>query len=136
MTPTTMRPRDDHRDGADPFGSDPPAAWPDAYELTAAGLVDAFAEPGCFSIGVEEELMLLDPVTLDVTARSDQVLARLGGDTRFRRELLAAQLEIVTPALRSSSEVASCLASARRRLVDTLDGDALIAAAGVHPYAS
>src|SRR4051812_44078859 len=121
------------RDGADQLGVDPPVAWPASSELTVAAVREAFADPGRFSVGVEEELMLLDPVTLDVAPRSDEIVRRLGGDSRFQRELLAAQLEIVTPVLASASEATACLAAARGDLARELAGETLIAGAGVHP---
>jgi carboxylate-amine ligase len=139
MTLPLVPPEPDDNAGhgdVDPLGFDPPPDWPDPRDVSAAGLRDAFSNPGRFSLGAEEELMLLDPVTLDVAPRSEHVLSRLAGDGKFHRELLAAQLEIVTPVLQSAPEIARCLASARRQLVDALHGEVLIAGSGVHPGAT
>ena len=45
--------------------------------------------------------MLLDPGTLDLAPRCEQALAALAGDTRFKPELVAAQIETVTPPRRT-----------------------------------
>ena len=51
--------------------------------------------------------MLLDPETLELAPRAPEVLARLDGDPRFKLELPAAQLEIVTPPRASVRERAA-----------------------------
>jgi len=91
------------------------------------------AEP--LTVGVEEELMLLDPETLDLAPVAPQVLDRLGGDARFQLELPASQLEIVLPPSRSVADLAVELAQARHDLARAADGLALIAGAGLHPFA-
>jgi len=103
---------------------------PTASELRAT--FDA-VEP--FTVGLEEELMLLDPATLDLSPVAGEALARLGDDARFTRELPAAHLEIATaPAARATDALAQ-LAAARADLLRATDGLALPAAAGVHPFA-
>jgi carboxylate-amine ligase len=91
------------------------------------------AEP--LTIGVEEELMLLDPATLDLAPVAKQVLDRLAGDERFKLELPAAQAEIVLPPARSVAELAPQLAAARRDLAAAASGLALLGGAGLHPFA-
>lgn len=95
-----------------------------------------FDAPRPPTIGIEEELMLLDPSTLDLAPRCEQALAALGGDTRFKPELVAAQIEIVTPPRRTVADAAQVLREARRHLLAALDGRALVAAAGAHPFAA
>ena len=68
--------------------------------LTEADCLAAFSRTRPFTIGVEEELMLLDPESLDLAPAIEEVLPLLDGDPRFTRELRAAQLEIVSPGLR------------------------------------
>jgi carboxylate-amine ligase len=96
----------------------------------------AFDAPSPLTVGVEEELMLLDPRTLDLVPRAQEALGALGGDPRFKRELPAAQLEIVLPPAATAGEAAVALLAARRRLAEALGGDLVLAAAGVHPFAS
>jgi carboxylate-amine ligase len=88
------------------------------------------------TVGLEEELMLLDPETLDLTPRATEVLAATGGDSRFKLELPAAQLEIVTAPAATVAEAASELAAARRALSAAASGLARPAGSGVHPTAS
>ncbi|MDQ4048110.1 MAG: glutamate-cysteine ligase family protein, partial [Actinomycetota bacterium] len=60
--------------------------------------------PGDLTVGIEEELMVLDPDTLDLTPRAEELLAALGGDPRFKPELPAAQIELVTAPARTVGE--------------------------------
>src|SRR5258705_1465858 len=89
------------------------------------------AEP--LTVGIEEELMLLDPETHDLAPLAPQVLERLGPDERFKLELPAAQLEIALPPARSVADLSSQLAAARRDAAAAADGVALLAGAGLHP---
>jgi carboxylate-amine ligase len=93
-----------------------------------------FDAPRAPTIGIEEELMLLDPATLDLAPQSERALAALDGDPRFKPELFAAQVETVTPPLPSVGDAARVLREARRDLAVALDGHALVAGAGVHPF--
>ena len=95
-----------------------------------------FDAPAPLTVGVEEELMLLDPRTLDLAPRAGEALAAVEGDARFKRELPAAQLEIVLPPLHTAREAADALRIARADLAARLDGGFALAAAGAHPFAS
>jgi carboxylate-amine ligase len=95
-----------------------------------------FDAPRPRTVGLEEELMLLDPRTLDLAPRAEQALAALGGDTRFKPELPAAQIENITTPRDSVGAAAADLRAARRDLAAALDGHTLVAAAGVHPFAA
>jgi len=106
-------------------------APPSATELRA--VFDA-VEP--FTVGLEEEVMLLDPVTLDLAPRAEDVLERLAGDARFCRELPSAQVEIATAPTRSAGDALAQLAAARADLLAACEGLARPAAAGVHPFAA
>jgi carboxylate-amine ligase len=87
-------------------------------------------------VGLEEELMLLDPATLDLAPCAQQALARLQADTRFKPELPAAQIENVTVPRRTVATAAADLLAGREDLLDALDGLALVAGAGAHPFAA
>lgn len=87
------------------------------------------------TIGFEEELMLLDPASFDLVPEAPSALAAVAGDERFKLELPASQLEIVTAPCASVSEAASQLADARQALAGALDGSYRLAGAGVHPFA-
>lgn len=88
------------------------------------------------TVGVEEEIMLLDPEALALTPRAGELLASLGGDGRFKPELPAAQLEIMIEPRTDARAVESALVDARRTLAGAVAGIALPAAAGVHPFAA
>lgn len=104
-----------------------------ALSSTAAGLRAAFEDTGGMTIGIEEELMLLDPQDLGLKSCAEELLARLGPDPRFRRELPAAQIEIGTPPARDVHELGMELREARRTLHAAAAGLAVPAAAGAHP---
>lgn len=103
---------------------------------TAAELRAAFERPGPATVGLEEELMLLDPETLDLAPHAADVLAALEGDPRFKLELPAAQLEIVTAPHATVAEAAAELAQARADLAAAVDGRFRLAGAGAHPFAA
>ncbi len=113
-----------------------PPRWAEAPALTAGDLRARFDLTGSMTIGVEEELMLLDPETLLLAPEIERVLAAVDGDKRFTRELRCAQLEIVTAPFASVAECASQLVAARRALVERLRGEIRIAAAGTHPVST
>jgi carboxylate-amine ligase len=104
---------------------------PDGEELRAR-----FDAPAPLTVGVEEEVLLLDPRTLDLAPRGPEALAALGGDPRFTLELAAAQLEIVLPPAATAGAAIDALAAARRRLLDALGGELAVAAVGAHPFAA
>jgi carboxylate-amine ligase len=101
----------------------------------AASLRATFDAAEPLTVGFEEELMLLDPETLELAPVASDVLARLGGDPRFKPELPASQLEIALPPARSVAELARELAQARRELAQAAEGLAVVAGAGLHPFA-
>jgi glutamate---cysteine ligase / carboxylate-amine ligase len=104
---------------------------PDATELRRR-----FDEAGGFTVGLEEETMLLDPETLDLAPVAVELLKRTGGDARFKLELPASQLEIVTAPAATVPDAIGQLAAARRDLAGAADGLALPAVASVHPFAA
>jgi carboxylate-amine ligase len=87
-----------------------------------------------FSIGVEEELFLVDPVTGAQVNASTALLERLGGDFegRIERELHACQVELITGVHSSAADAVRELGELRRAVVGTGAG---ILAAGTHPSA-
>jgi carboxylate-amine ligase len=95
-----------------------------------------FAAHAATTVGLEEELMLLDPGTLDLAPHAGAVVAGLDGDPRFKIEMPAAQLEIVTGPCASVAEAAAELAAARARLAEAVAGRFRVAGAGAHPFAS
>jgi carboxylate-amine ligase len=107
-----------------------PMQPPTADELRAA-----FDAPEPLTLGLEEELMLLDPGTLDLLPRAAEVIDA-AGDPRFKLEMPAAQLELTLPPARSVPEAIAALAVARRDLAAAAEPVGRLAAAGVHPFAA
>ena len=96
----------------------------------------AFEVGAPMTIGLEEELMVLDADTLDLAPRAAALLDRAAGDPRFKPELPAAQLEIVVPPAHTVAAAAAALGEARAVLAALAGEDALLAGAGVHPFAA
>jgi carboxylate-amine ligase len=96
----------------------------------------AFEADAPMTVGVEEELMVLDLDTFDLAPRAHAVLERVEGDPRFKPELPAAQLEIALAPASTVGEAAQALAQARADLAGAADGIARLAGAGAHPFAA
>jgi carboxylate-amine ligase len=105
-------------------------APPDADRLR-----EIFDAPAPFTVGIEEELMLLDPETLDLAPVGQQLKDRVPEDGRFKIEMPAAQFEIASPPLKDATHAAEFLENARADLAQAADGLAKLACAGVHPFA-
>ena len=88
-----------------------------------------------FTVGVEEELMLLHPETIDLLPAAARVRAELGEAVSLRTELLAAQVETASPVCATIGEAATAVADARRVLAAGVEGWARLASAGTHPFA-
>ena len=101
---------------------------------TADDLRTAFDAPEPLTLGLEEELMLLDPESLDLLPRAADVVDA-AGDERIKLEMPAAQLELTLPPARSVPEAIAALARARRDLASAAAPVGRLAAAGVHPFA-
>ena len=106
--------------------------------LTAAELRARFDAAPAYTIGIEDEVMVLDPDSLELAPRAPEVLARLGEDdgpagVGFKLELPASQLEIVLGPSATVPEAAQALLKGRRELAVRADGLARFASAGVHP---
>ncbi|MDQ6805439.1 MAG: YbdK family carboxylate-amine ligase [Actinomycetota bacterium] len=94
---------------------------------------NAFGSQAPFSLGVEEELFLVDPVTGHQTNASTAVLERLGAlDGKVERELHACQVELITDVCRSADEAIGTLGGLRRAVLATGAG---LLGSGTHPSA-
>jgi carboxylate-amine ligase len=94
---------------------------------------DKFGSGEPFSIGVEEELFLVDPVTGGQINSSTSVLERLGEHNgTVERELHACQVELITGVHMRAGEATSQLAGLRRAVLATGAG---ILGSGTHPSA-
>lgn len=103
---------------------------------TAADLRDTFEAAPAYTVGIEDEVMVLDPETFELVPRASEVLARLDGDARFKLELPASQIEILAAPSATVPEAAAELLAGRRQLVSRAGGSFAFASAGVHPSSS
>lgn len=91
-----------------------------------------------FTVGIEEELMLLDSETLDLAHGIEQVLAAVPGevDGKVKPELFQSVLEIATKPCADIPEAAAELAELRA-LVRSVAAEhgMLVGAGGTHPFA-
>jgi carboxylate-amine ligase len=118
---------------AEPFALGDPPAWEPTPPLTVARCLAAFEHDHAYTVGVEEELMLVDPRTLDLAPAIDEVLALVGTDGRYFRELRSAQIETVTPVCATAADACRELGHARGDLVRRLDHRYRLLASGTHP---
>jgi carboxylate-amine ligase len=92
-------------------------------------LRDVFDQAEPLTVGLEEEVMLLDPETLNLAP----VATRIPG---AKLELPASQLELNTPPAATVGEAIAALADGRREAAAAAAGIARLGVAGVHPFAA
>lgn len=93
-----------------------------------------FGESEPFSLGVEEEMMILDGETYAQVPRVD-VLVRETGAGRLKTELFASVVELNTPVCTTVREAVSRLAVLRAEAAAAAGEHGLVvAAAGAHPF--
>jgi carboxylate-amine ligase len=112
---------------ADPSGPQPPSAQ---------ALRTAFDHAIAHTVGIEDEVMLLDPESYELAPRAPEVLARVPSPDQFKFELPAAQLEIVTAPALGAQGASTRLLVGRSELARRTQGLVCLAAAGVHPFSS
>jgi glutamate---cysteine ligase / carboxylate-amine ligase len=105
-------------------------------DLSAAALRERFDGVTDHTVGVEEELMLLDPDTLDLLPAAARVHSELGGRVSLRTELPAAQVETASPVCDSIEAATWSLSDGRRQLGAGVEGWARLAGSGTHPFAA
>jgi glutamate---cysteine ligase / carboxylate-amine ligase len=89
-----------------------------------------------FSLGVEEELQLLNPESFELTSRYDEVFGEAEEvDDRVKPELMQSTVEIATRPAQTVGEAIEEARELRRRIRDAAaEKGALIASAGTHPF--
>ena len=98
-----------------------------------------FGERAPFSLGVEEELMILDAATFEQVAAVDKILRGAEGLTlpgRLKTELFASVFETNTDICATASEIDESLPVLRRAAAQAAEREGLaVAASGTHPFA-
>lgn len=95
----------------------------------------AFDAVASFTVGAEEELLLLDPASGLPAPAADLALDLFRGDSRLVREFRTTQVEIVTPVCVCVADVTRELAAVRQWLAALISPHASAVAVGVHPSA-
>ena len=114
---------------------------------TITGVTDApgasvldhrFGASDPYTLGVEEEYMLLDPDSLDLVQHIEMVLDAIQGDelaSRLNAELMQSVLEIATPVCRTTGDVMHELTTLRGYVRDVALRQGLrVGSAGTHPF--
>jgi glutamate---cysteine ligase / carboxylate-amine ligase len=120
-------------DGADPSGNSGKGSG------TGASVWEhAFGKGEPYTLGVEEEYMLLDSTTFDLVQHIDTVLAAVEGshlEDVIRPELMQSVLEISTPVCRNIGEVDAELRRLRGAVTEIArDMNMRVGSAGTHPF--
>jgi glutamate---cysteine ligase / carboxylate-amine ligase len=91
-----------------------------------------------FTLGVEEEYMLLDPETFDLVQHVDTVLTAVRDDgfvERIGPELMQSAVEISTPVCRTAGDIDRELRRLRGYVTDIArEKDLRVGSAGTHPF--
>jgi glutamate---cysteine ligase / carboxylate-amine ligase len=101
---------------------------------------EAFDEGRDFTVAVEEEFALLDPETLELTNRFEELEAAAQG-TEFEEclvgELIASEAEMRTGRCETFAEAAARMGERREQLAGLADGlGILLGGTGTHPWSS
>jgi carboxylate-amine ligase len=98
----------------------------------------AFEDGQDFTISVEEEFALLDPDTLELTNRFEELKTGAAGtalDEHLVGELIASEIEVKTGRCEQFPEVAELMGTRRAQLAELADRfDVGLASVGTHPW--
>jgi carboxylate-amine ligase len=104
----------------------------------ASVLDHCFGSGDPYTLGVEEEYMLVDPETWDLVQHIDSVLSAVAAgefEARINPELMQSTVEITTPVCRTAGEVHGHLRALRSYIAEIARAeDCRFASAGTHPF--
>ena len=119
-------------------------AWPpsitgvEGAEPAGSVLDHKFGQGEPYTIGVEEEYMLLDAESFDLVQRVDTILAAFVGheeEALLKPELMQSTLEVATPVCRTAGEADHALRRLRSAVRDIATQNGLrMGSAGTHPF--
>jgi glutamate---cysteine ligase / carboxylate-amine ligase len=116
----------------------PPSITSKGLATHGSVLEHAFGEGDPYTLGVEEEYMLLDSTTFDLVQHIDTVLAAVEGselESIVRPELMQSVLEISTPVCRNIQDVDHQLHKLRTAVTEIArEKDMRVGSAGTHPF--
>jgi glutamate---cysteine ligase / carboxylate-amine ligase len=109
-----------------------------AFPPGASVLDHSFGKGDPYTLGVEEEYMLLDSETFDLVQHIDTVLAAVAGhelEERINAELMQSVIEITTPVCRTAADVERELTALRSYVTSVARDKGLrVGSAGTHPF--
>jgi len=111
-----------------------------AESFAAGGSVldHAFGKGDPYTLGVEEEYMLLDSETFDLVQHIDTFLAAVAGhelEAQMKAELMQSVLEIATPVCKTPSDVDGELRKLREYVTSVASQKSFrVGSAGTHPF--
>jgi carboxylate-amine ligase len=116
-----------------------PATITGKGSIQGASVLDhRFGQSDPFTLGVEEEYMLLDAETFDLVQHIETVLAATSGhelEQRVNAELMQSVLEIATPVCRTAGDVHGELEKLRAYVTGIARDKGLrVGSAGTHPF--
>ncbi len=116
----------------------PPSITGDGLGPAGSVLEHKFGQGPPYTVGVEEEYMLLDGETFDLVQRIDTVLAAFVGhedEARMKPELMQSVLEVATPVCRTAGDADRELRRLRRAVRSiAADNGLRMGSAGTHPF--
>ncbi len=108
------------------------------YAEGGSVLDHAFGKSDAYTLGVEEEYMLLDGESFDLVQHIDTVLEAVAGHelgTRINAELMQSVLEIATPVCHTAGDVAAQLRTLRGYVGEVARERSMrVGSAGTHPF--
>ena len=109
-----------------------------SYAEGGSVLDHAFGKSDQYTLGVEEEYMLLDGESFDLVQHIDTVLADVAGhelETRINAELMQSVLEVATPVCHTAADVAAQLRQLRGYVGEVARERGMrVGSAGTHPF--
>jgi carboxylate-amine ligase len=108
------------------------------YAAGGSVLDHAYGTGDPYTLGVEEEYMLLDGETFDLVQHIDTVLADVSGhelEPRINAELMQSVLEVATPVCHTAADVEQQLVALRGYVTQVARGRGMrVGSAGTHPF--
>jgi glutamate---cysteine ligase / carboxylate-amine ligase len=116
----------------------PPSITGDGLGPAGSVLEHKFGQGPAYTLGVEEEYMLLDGESFDLVQRIDTVLAAFVGhedEARMKPELMQSVLEVATPVCRTAGDADRELRRLRTAVRNIAAENGLrMGSAGTHPF--
>ena len=105
--------------------------------MSLANYRKIYSQKRDYSIGVEEEFMICDPMTGKLKNKANEIMSQVSDKERYSYELLLSEIETNTPICDNVSDSIKFLSKQRKELKNIgLKEDFRIGVSGTHPTAS